>query len=345
MEIKAAAPIPAPSADGNPPPQSAIRNPQSDVAAVRALADRVRANIARVIVGKPQVIDSVLAALLCEGHVLLEDVPGLGKTVLARSLAQSLSAQFSRIQFTPDLLPSDVTGLSVYNQQQQTFEFRPGPVFTQVLLADEINRATPRTQSALLEAMEERTATVDGHTMALPRPFLVLATQNPIELEGTFSLPEAQLDRFLIRLKVGYPSEAEEEAILERFALSNPLTDLPAVAGADELLAAQAIVRTVEVTPDVRRYIVALVRATRDQDALDLGASPRGSLALYRTAQASAAMQGRRSVTPDDVKRMAPYVLPHRLILNPEARLRNRDLDGLVRDLLAHVPAPVEPPA
>jgi MoxR-like ATPase len=313
------------------------------VASVRALADRVRANVSRVIVGKPTVIDRVLAALLCEGHVLLEDVPGLGKTMLARSLAQSLACTFARIQFTPDLLPSDVTGLSVYNQQQQAFEFRPGPVFTQVLLADEINRATPRTQSALLEAMEERTTTVDGRTMPLPRPFLVLATQNPIELEGTFPLPEAQLDRFLIRLRVGYPEADEEEAILERFARNNPLQDLAAVATADDLLAAQTTVRAVEVTPEVRRYVVALVRATRSQTALDLGASPRGSLALYRTAQAYAAMQGRSMVIPDDVKQMAPYVLPHRLILNPEARLRNRDLDGLVLELLAQVPAPVEP--
>ncbi|HUS15322.1 MAG TPA: MoxR family ATPase, partial [Chloroflexia bacterium] len=278
------------------------------MARVRDLAARVRANIQRVIIGKPEVIDRVLAALLCEGHVLLEDVPGLGKTVLARSLAQSLAATFSRIQFTPDLLPSDVTGLSIYNQQQQAFEFRPGPVFTQVLLADEINRATPRTQSALLEAMEERTTTVDGRTMALPRPFLVLATQNPIELEGTFPLPEAQLDRFLIRLRIGYPEAAEEEAILDRFARHNPLHTLAAVANAEELLAAQAIVRGVEVTSEVRRYIVAIVRTTREQAALDLGASPRGSLALYRTAQAVAAMSGRAMVTPDDVKQMAPYV-------------------------------------
>ncbi|MGI8587702.1 MAG: AAA family ATPase [Chloroflexia bacterium] len=316
-----------------------------DVAAVYDLADRVRANIGRVIVGKSEVIDRVLAALLCEGHVLLEDVPGLGKTVLARSLAQSLACTFSRIQFTPDLLPSDVTGLSIYNLQKQEFEFKPGPVFTQVLLADEINRATPRTQSALLEAMEERTATVDGQTRRLPRPFIVLATQNPIELEGTFPLPEAQLDRFLIRLQIGYPDEAEEDAILQRFALVNPLETLAAVASADELTAAQGIVRAVEVTPEVRRYIVAIVRATRQQAALDLGAGPRGTLALYRTAQARAAMQGRPMVTPDDVKSMAPYVLPHRLILNPEARLRNRDLVGLVNDVLGQVSVPVEPVA
>jgi len=323
------------------PPRPAASAP--DVERTRDVAARLRGAVGRVIVGKVEVVDRVLAALLCEGHVLLEDVPGLGKTMLARSLAQSLGCSFARIQFTPDLLPSDVTGLSVYNQQQQEFQFRPGPVFTQVLLADEINRATPRTQSALLEAMEERTVTVDGRTMALPRPFIVLATQNPIELEGTFPLPEAQLDRFLIRLRVGYPDEAEEEAILERFAHSAPLRDLTPVATAEDLLAAQAVVRAVEVTPEVRRYIVAVVRATRDQTALDLGASPRGSLALYRTAQAQAAMQGRTMVTPDDVKAMAPYVLSHRLILNPEARLRNRDLDGLVRDLLAQTPAPVEP--
>jgi MoxR-like ATPase len=326
---------PAPPAVESPADPAAI-------ARVRDLADRVRANVGRVLVGKATVIDRVLAALLCEGHVLLEDVPGLGKTVLARALAASLAAQFARIQFTPDLLPSDVTGLSVYNQRDQDFQFRPGPVFTQVLLADEINRATPRTQSALLEAMEERTVTVDGRTLPLPRPFLVLATQNPIELEGTFPLPEAQLDRFLIRLRVGYPDEAEEEAILQRFERANPLSALAPVATSEELLAAQAAVRTVEVTPDVRRYVVALVRATRTQSALDLGASPRGTLALYRTAQAQAALAGRTSVKPDDVKLLAPYVLPHRLILNPEARLRNRDLDQLVLEVLAQVPAPVE---
>jgi MoxR-like ATPase len=310
---------------------------------VARLGAVVRENISRVIVGKTEVIDRVLVALLCGGHVLLEDVPGLGKTLLARSLAKSLACSFARLQFTPDLLPSDVTGLSVYNQQAQDFEFRAGPIFSQVVLADEINRATPRTQSALLEAMEEGTTTVDGQTRALPTPFLVLATQNPIELEGTFPLPEAQLDRFLVRLSIGYPDEAEEDAILTRFQQHNPLADLQPVARPADLLTAQAAVRTVEVLPDVRRYILALVRGTRDNPALELGASPRGSLALYRTAQAYAALQGRAAVLPDDVKALAPAVLPHRLILNPEARLRNRNVAALVTELLATTPVPVEP--
>jgi MoxR-like ATPase len=319
-----------------PPDRAAIQQ-------VARLGAVVRENISRVIVGKTDVIDRVLVALLCGGHVLLEDVPGLGKTLLARSLAKSLACSFARLQFTPDLLPSDVTGLSVYNQQAQDFEFRAGPIFNQVVLADEINRATPRTQSALLEAMEEGTTTVDGQTRPLPTPFLVLATQNPIELEGTFPLPEAQLDRFLLRLSIGYPDEAEEDAILTRFQHHNPLGDLQPVARPADLLAAQAAVRTVEVQPDVRRYVLALVRGTRGNPALELGASPRGSLALYRTAQAYAALQGRPAVLPDDVKALAPAVLPHRLILNPEARLRNRNVAQLVTELLATTPVPVEP--
>jgi MoxR-like ATPase len=325
------------------PPESPASPDRAAIQQVARLGAAVRENISRVIVGKAAVIDQVLVALLCGGHVLLEDVPGLGKTLLARSLAKSLACSFARIQFTPDLLPSDVTGLSVYNQQAQDFEFRAGPIFSQVVLADEINRATPRTQSALLEAMEEGTTTVDGQTRALPQPFLVLATQNPIELEGTFPLPEAQLDRFLVRLSIGYPDEAEEDAILTRFQQRNPLADLQPVARPAELLAAQAAVRGVEVLPDVRRYILALVRGTRANPALELGASPRGSLALYRTAQAYAALQGRAAVLPDDVKALAPAVLPHRLILNPEARLRNRNVAALVTELLATTPVPVEP--
>ena len=326
----------SPASPPAPPDRAAIQQ-------VARLGAAVRENSSRVIVGKADVIDRVLVALLCGGHVLLEDVPGLGKTLLARSLAKSLACSFARLQFTPDLLPSDVTGLSVYNQQAQDFEFRAGPIFNQVVLADEINRATPRTQSALLEAMEEGTTTVDGQTRPLPTPFLVLATQNPIELEGTFPLPEAQLDRFLLRLSIGYPDEAEEDAILTRFQHHNPLGDLQPVARPADLLAAQAAVRTVEVQPDVRRYVLALVRGTRGNPALELGASPRGSLALYRTAQAYAALQGRPAVLPDDVKALAPAVLPHRLILNPEARLRNRNVAQLVTELLATTPVPVEP--
>ncbi len=329
--------------DGSAPPDAQGSPDAAALQQVVRLGAAVRENISRVIVGKIDVIDRVLVALLCGGHVLLEDVPGLGKTLLARSLAKSLSCSFARIQFTPDLLPSDVTGLSVYNQQAQDFQFRAGPIFSQVVLADEINRATPRTQSALLEAMEEGTTTVDGQTRPLPAPFLVLATQNPIELEGTFPLPEAQLDRFLVRLSIGYPDEAEEEAILVRFRRSSPLLDLGPVATPTDLLTAQAAVRTIEVLPEVRRYIVALVRGTRANPALELGASPRGSLALYRTAQAYAALQGRLSVLPDDVKALAPAVLPHRLILNPEARLRNRNVAQIVTDLLSTTPVPVEP--
>jgi len=309
---------------------------------IQETARRVQEHVARVIVGKDEVIELCLVALLCEGHLLIEDVPGIGKTTLAKALARSLGCTFSRIQFTPDLLPSDVTGISFYNQKTQEFEFRPGPVMSQIVLADEINRATPRTQSALLECMQERQATVDGVTRPLPRPFLVLATQNPIELEGTFPLPEAQVDRFLMRLRLGYPSEADEGEILQRFEREDPLATLEPVLGPDELLAIQQQVRAIHVEDDLREYVVRVVRATRDHRAVELGGSPRGSLFLYRTAQALAAIRGRDFVLPDDVKTLAPHVLAHRLILNPDARLRGRKADQIVQEIVGEVPVPVE---
>ena len=312
------------------------------VPAVRSIAEQVRANLARVIVGKEAVVELLLAALLCEGHVLLEDVPGTGKTTLARALARSIDCEFRRIQFTPDLLPTDVTGLSYFNQKLGEFQFRPGAIFTNVLLADEINRATPRTQSALLEAMQERQVTIDGATRALPHPFIVLATQNPVELEGTFPLPEAQLDRFMLRLEVGYPLADEEVEILARFDYADPLADLAPVISAADVLAQQRAVRSVRVADLVRRYIVDMVRATRASDDVQLGASPRASLALHRGAQALAALRGRDFVKPDDVKELAVPVLAHRLILAPEARLRGRSPAEVVKQIVARVPAPVE---
>jgi MoxR-like ATPase len=274
--------------------------------------------------------------------VLLEDVPGTGKTTLARAMAISLGCTFRRIQFTPDLLPSDVTGLSWFNQKKQEFEFRPGPIMSQVVLADEINRATPRTQSALLEAMQERQVTGDGTTRALERPFLVLATQNPVELEGTFPLPEAQVDRFLLRITIGYPTQTEENAILERFRLEDPLPDLKPVTTPVEILALQAARRQVRVEDSVRDYIVRVARATRENGDIQLGASPRATLALYQSAQAWAAIHGREYVLPDDIKFIAPHVLCHRLGISPQAQLRGRTAVQLVNDIVATVPVPVE---
>ena len=309
---------------------------------IKDTAAQVKANIEKVIVGKEESIELAMVALLCEGHILIEDVPGIGKTTLAKAIARSLSCTFRRIQFTPDLLPSDITGISFFNQKTQEFEFRPGPVLTQILLADEINRATPRTQSALLEAMQERQITVDGETMPLPRPFLVLATQNPIELEGTFPLPEAQIDRFLLKIKLGYPSEDDENAILLRFEREDPLDTLTPVVESPALLAMQDEVRTIHVDEAVRQYIVQVARATRQNAALELGASPRATLALYKTAQALAAIRGRAFVIPDDVKYLAPAVLAHRLLISPQARLRGRNREQIVQEVVAAVPVPVE---
>ncbi len=311
-------------------------------AAIRGVAERVKANIKRVIVGKDDVIDLVLVALLSDGHILIEDVPGIGKTMLAKSISKSIGCEFRRIQFTPDVMPSDISGINFYNQKSGEFEFRPGPIIANIVLADEINRATPRTQSALLEAMEERQLTVEGVTQSLPRPFIVLATQNPIELEGTFPLPEAQLDRFFMRISLGYPAEEDEDEILTRFEESSPLDDLDAVVTAEELVRLNGMVARIYCEPSVRRYVVQLVQATRRHQALELGASPRGSLGLYRGARALAALRGRDYVLPDDVKFLAPYVLTHRAILSSQSRLRGGDATAVMQEIIGSVAVPVE---
>jgi MoxR-like ATPase len=304
--------------------------------------DKVVANVEHVIVGKHHEVRLALVALLCRGHLLIEDVPGTGKTVLAKAIARSLGCTFRRIQFTPDLLPSDVTGLSIYNQKTQEFEFRPGPIMSQVVLADEINRATPKTQSSLLECMEERQATIDGVTHTMPDPFLVIATQNPIELEGTFPLPEAQLDRFLLRLRIGYPSEADEHELVDRFARAAPLDEVHPVMDLQRLTALIRAVRDIRVEPSIRNYVVALVRGTRDHAAVRLGASPRATLALFHAAQALAAIKGRTFVVPDDVKSLAAPVLGHRLLLTSQARLRGRSELTVLDEVVASTPVPVE---
>ncbi len=307
---------------------------------VQAVAQRILDNVQKVIVGKREAVELTIIALLCEGHVLIEDVPGTGKTMLAKSVARSLGCTFRRIQFTPDMLPSDITGISVYNQKTREFEFRPGPVMAQIVLTDEINRATPKTQSALLEAMEERQITVDGVTYPMERPFLVLATQNPIEYEGTFPLPEAQLDRFMMRISLGYPSEADEITMLDRQQYSHPITHLEQVVSAEELLAAQQRVKDVYIDDLIKEYIIGLVKATRKHPDVYLGASPRGSIALYKMGQARAAMSGRDYVTPDDIKALAVVALAHRLIISPSARIKNVDPRALIQEILDSVPVP-----
>ncbi|MFO7742697.1 MAG: MoxR family ATPase [Anaerolineae bacterium] len=307
---------------------------------VERVADRLIRNVEQVIIGKRKEIELVLVGLLSQGHILIEDVPGVGKTMLARSLAKSLGCHFSRIQFTPDMLPSDVTGVSIFNQKTREFEFRPGPVMAQVVLTDEINRATPKTQAALLEAMQELQVTVDGVTHPLPEPFLVMATQNPIEYEGTFPLPEAQLDRFLMRIRLGYPRPEDEIAILESQRYIHPVTKIEQVVPAADLLAAQEALKDVYVDTLIKQYIVDLIQQTRNHPDIYLGASPRGSLSLYRTGQARAAMRGRDYVLPDDIKLLALPTLAHRLIVSPAARLKDVTGETVMREILDSLPVP-----
>jgi MoxR-like ATPase len=308
---------------------------------VAATTQKIIANMEKVIIGKRHQITLTLVAYLCEGHILLEDVPGVAKTMLARALAKTVGCTFKRIQCTPDLLPTDVTGVSVFNQKTNEFEFRPGPLFAQTVLADEINRATPRTQSALLEAMAERRITADGQTYMLKPPFLVIATQNPIDHEGTFPLPEAQLDRFLIRLALGYPSLEEESKMLLRLQHGHPIDELGTVVTAAELVGCQDAIREIHVDEKVRRYVLELVHATREHGDVQLGGSPRASIALFRTAQALAAIAGRNFVLPDDIKRMVLPVMGHRLILRPESRIRKISPATVLNDILGEVAAPV----
>lgn len=307
---------------------------------VKGFADKVVKNVEKVIVGKRSSVEAALIALLCQGHILIEDVPGTGKTILARAVALSIGCSFRRIQFTPDMLPSDVTGVSVFNQKTHEFEFRPGPVFAQIVLTDEINRATPKTQSALLECMDERQVTVDGQTYLMDKPFLVLATQNPIEYEGTFPLPEAQLDRFLLRIHMGYPDKASEIAILGAQQFAHPITILEQVVSQEELVEAQEAVKQVYVDDLIKEYIINISTTTRNHHDIYLGVSPRGSLALYRTSQALAAIRQRDYVIPDDVKFLAEATLAHRLIISPAARIKNVDPKEVIQDILASVPVP-----
>jgi MoxR-like ATPase len=307
---------------------------------VQATAQRIADNVEQVIVGKHQAVQLAIIALLCEGHILIEDVPGTGKTMLAKSVSRSLGCSFRRIQFTPDMLPSDVTGVSVFNQKTREFEFRPGPVMAQIVLTDEINRATPKTQSALLEAMEERQITVDGVTYPMDQPFLVLATQNPIEYEGTFPLPEAQLDRFMLRISLGYPEDEDEITMLDRQRHTHPITRIAQVVSSEELLEAQRRIKDVYIGDLIKEYIVSLVKATRKHPDVYLGSSPRGSIALYKTGQARAAILGRDYVTPDDIKALALVTLAHRLIISPSARIKNVDPRAVIQEILESIPVP-----
>lgn len=308
---------------------------------VAAITNKIVTNMEKVIIGKRPQLALAMAAYLCEGHILLEDVPGVAKTMFARALSKSVGCTFKRLQCTPDLLPTDVTGVSIYNQKTTEFEFRAGPVFAQTLLTDEINRATPRTQAALLEAMAERRVSVDGQTYVLKPPFLVIATQNPIDQEGTFPLPEAQLDRFLIRLSLGYPSFEEESLMLDRLQFKHPIDDLKAVVPADDLHAAQQTVRELHVDPKIKNYILEIVHGSREHEDILLGGSPRASIALFRTAQALAAINGRDFVIPDDVKRMCQPVLAHRIIMKPESRLRKKTPALLVNEIVSEVRVPI----
>ena len=311
-----------------------------NISSVQDFSEKIIKNLEKVIVGKRQTLENVVIGLLCQGHILIEDVPGVGKTMLARSLAKSIGSTFKRIQFTPDMLPSDVTGVSIFNQITREFEFRPGPVMSQIVLADEINRATPKTQSALLEAMEERQVTVDGITYKLPEPFMVMGTQNPIEYEGTFQLPEAQLDRFLLRIKLGYPSFRDEVKVLEIQQIRHPIEEIQDVVSADEVVKMQHIIKNVYVATAVKQYIVELTRNTRVNSDVYLGASPRGSLGLFRVGQAKAAIEGRDYVLPDDIKNLAAIVLAHRMVVDPASRLRDINSELIVSEVLKNLSVP-----
>lgn len=309
---------------------------------INRLSEKIIDNVAKVVIGKQDVVKLILVAFYCQGHALLEDVPGVGKTMLVKALAKTVGCSFKRIQFTPDLLPTDVTGVSIYNQKTNDFEFKPGPVIANIVLADEINRSSPKTQSALLEAMEEGQVTADGQTYAIPKPFFLLATQNPIEYEGTFPLPEAQLDRFMLRLRLGYPQFQEEVQLLSRLQFQHPIDKLEQVANTQEILKAQEIIKQVHVDQSLSNYIVKIIHSLRNHPQVYLGASPRGSLAIFKGAQALAAIEGRDYVVPDDIKLMARCALPHRVILKPEAQLNGYEPEKLVADILGQVPVPIE---